>query len=190
MADRRKLDADEQRLWQEVARTAKALHPGPPRSLRVPEEQPQPARPFTSAAPPRTATRIPSFRIGERATGASPAVHPPALRMDAKTHARLIRGKLSPEARIDLHGMVLAEAHPALTSFVLRSREAGHRLILVITGKGSGRSADALARPGVIRQQVPHWLRQVPLAALVLQVTQAHARHGGAGALYIYLKRG
>jgi DNA-nicking Smr family endonuclease len=112
--------------------------------------------------------------------------------MDAKVHARMTRGRLAPEARIDLHGMTLAEAHPELVRFILNARSEGLRLVLVITGKGSGPvpESDPVPRPrGLLRHQVPVWLRQPPLGEAVQQVAEAHLRHGGAGALYIYLRR-
>lgn len=103
------------------------------------------------------------------------------------------RGKLKPEARIDLHGMTLADAHPALTDFVLRAHDRGLRLLLVITGKGQGgdRRDDGPIpiRRGVLRQQVPGWLVAPPLGAVVLDVRPAHHRHGGEGAYYVYLKK-
>ena len=110
--------------------------------------------------------------------------------MDAGTHARLTRGKLAPERRLDLHGMTLAEAHPALAGFVRASQAQGLRLVLVITGKGSRGTGDTLGSGGVLRRQVPLWLSQAPLSPLILQIAEAHARHGGAGALYLYLRRG
>ena len=109
--------------------------------------------------------------------------------MDAKLHAKMSRGKLSPEARIDLHGLTLAEAHPELIRFVLNAHEAGLRLILVITGKGK-QMWEPIPRPtGALRHQVPHWLRLPPLGQAVLQVTEAHLKHGGTGAFYVYLRR-
>ena len=103
---------------------------------------------------------------------------------------KLRRGKLAPEARIDLHGMTLAEAHVALTGFILMSRTLGRRLVLVITGKGRSRGGSAPMQPGALRQQVPDWLRLPPLGEAVLQVAPAHRRHGGEGAYYVYLRRG
>ena len=64
-----------------------------------------------------------------------------------------------------------------------------------MTGKGQGpgkfRDDDGpIPTPrGVLRNQVPHWLQLAPLGALVLQVTDAHISHGGAGAYYVYLAR-
>jgi DNA-nicking Smr family endonuclease len=111
--------------------------------------------------------------------------------MDSKAHRKLTRGKLSPEARIDLHGMTLADAHPALLRFVADAHARGLRLLLVITGKGKARNDEGPipTRPGVLRHQVPQWLTGGPLRPLVLQVAQAHQRHGGSGAFYVYLRR-
>lgn len=112
--------------------------------------------------------------------------------MDAGAFGKLKRGKLRPEARIDLHGMTVSQAHPALVSFVLGAQAAGKRLVLVITGKG--RVSDDLApmpvRTGRLRHDVPRWLMLPPLGPLVLQIAPAHRRHGGEGALYVYLRAG
>jgi len=102
------------------------------------------------------------------------------------------RGKLKPEGRIDLHGMTVAQAHPALTSFVMSAHSSGKRLVLVITGKGGKRQDDwaiAPQRMGALKRQVPHWLTQAPMSQVVMQVTEAHIRHGGTGAYYVYLRR-
>ncbi|OXS18849.1 DNA mismatch repair protein MutS, partial [Pseudomonas fluorescens] len=61
------------------------------------------------------------------------------LRMDKKSFGKMKRGKLVPEDRIDLHGMTLDRAHPALNSFILGSFSRGLRLVLVITGKGKSK---------------------------------------------------
>ena len=111
--------------------------------------------------------------------------------MDQKAYGKLKRGKLKPEARIDLHGMTLAEAQPALIGFILRAQGQGKRLVLVITGKGKAASDDGPipVRRGVLRHAVPEWLRSAPLAQNVLQISEAHAKHGGGGAFYVYLRR-
>jgi DNA-nicking Smr family endonuclease len=85
--------------------------------------------------------------------------------MDAGTHAKMTRGKLHPEARIDLHGLTLAEAHPELIRFILNAQSQGLRLVLVITGKGKRRddTGPIPQRVGALRHQVPHWLHLPPL---------------------------
>lgn len=111
--------------------------------------------------------------------------------MDAKAFARMSRGKLSPESRIDLHGMTLAEARPELVRFVLNAQSAGLRLVLVITGKGrpSEDYGPMPQRQGALRHQLPVWLSQAPLRQAVLQFAEAHQKHGGSGAFYVYLRR-
>lgn len=188
---RRPLDPDERDLWARVAATARPLHPE------------RPERPVTVEAPPavRKPHGIPGpFRIGEMARRspqgavaalpAGPSAQP--LRMDAKTYDRMTRGKLQPEARIDLHGMTLSEAHGELIRFLLGARRADLRLVLVITGKGRGMRDDGWPGPersGALRHQVPHWLALPPLGPVVQQVAGASLKHGGAGAIYVFLRR-
>jgi DNA-nicking Smr family endonuclease len=185
MARRRGLRPDEQEIWQAVARTANPLHG---RSFVLHEKPPVPPVPTPELKP-----TIPRFQLGEKAVprpnGPKP---PPSLQMDAKKHAKMTRGKLAPEARIDLHGMTMAEARPELIRFILNAQSDGLRLVLVITGKGKIRDDfGPIPQPmGVLRHNVPLWLRQMPLAPAVLQITEAHAKHGGAGAIYVYLRRG
>jgi DNA-nicking Smr family endonuclease len=191
MARRRSLRPEEQEIWNAVARTATPLRPAevftPPAATSiVPDFQP----PFETVAAPAP---LPRFHIGQavRTPQNDFAPKPSPLRMDAKKHAKMTRGKLAPEARIDLHGMTLAQAHPALMQFILGAYGAGLRLVLVITGKGKAKTQHGPIpqQMGVLRAQVPNWLHTPPLSATILQVTEAHATHGGGGALYVYLRR-
>jgi DNA-nicking Smr family endonuclease len=193
MARRRRLSPEEEVLWHSVARTARALHPSP---SRPPEADLPPAPASLHHARPR----ISPFALGEKtriaerrdlAPGPSENLSKSALLMDAKTHGKMTRGKLQPEARIDLHGMTLAEAHPELIGFILNAQAKGFRLVLVITGKGKRRDhgGPIPQRVGALRHQVPNWLHLPPLGPAVLQVTEAHLRHGGSGAYYVYLRR-
>jgi len=190
----RPLSPEDRALWEQIARATRPLHatpPGPPAPPSVDETEPSPTPAQSLRAP------LHPFRLGSRTEPGGPSVSvatghsAEALRMDRKAFTRMRAGKLDPEARIDLHGMTLAEAHPALIGFILRSQAAGHRLVLVITGKGSGEDGGGPIpeRRGILKRQVPHWLRQAPVGGAVLQIAQAHRRHGGAGALYAYLRR-
>jgi DNA-nicking Smr family endonuclease len=111
--------------------------------------------------------------------------------MDKKAFTRLKRGKLKPEGKLDLHGMTLERAHPALNRFILTAQAQGKRLVLVVTGKGKRRDdgGPIPTRTGVLRHQVLHWLDTPPLSQVVMQVSQAHISHGGGGAYYVYLRR-
>jgi DNA-nicking Smr family endonuclease len=198
MARRRTLHPEELEIWQAVARTAKPLHVTGPIFLQP--VAPAAHHPSETAAPHTPAPRLPAFRLGEKSRITSghdllpslpEAIATAPLQMDAKTHGKMTRGKLSPEARIDLHGLTLSEAHPELIRFILNAQGAGLRLVLVITGKGKrGQDIGPIPqRMGALRHQVPQWLRLSPLGPAVLQISEAHLKHGGSGAYYVYLRR-
>ncbi|WP_316013381.1 Smr/MutS family protein [Roseobacter sp. HKCCA0434] len=187
---RRKLSAEERELWSRVADSTSPLNetaPTPPDDARE-EMSPIPE----PKVRPKGITLRPEGRPGPR-TGFDPAPPPgrEALAMDRRAFEKMVRGNLRPDARLDLHGMTVAAAHDRLRGFVLRAHSNGARLLLVITGKGKRGAEDAIIpeRHGVLRHQVPHWLRLPPLGPLVLQVAPAHRRHGGEGAYYVYLRR-
>ena len=94
------------------------------------------------------------------------------------TEARLRRGRLEPEARIDLHGHSYDSAYRLLVGFLNRSISEGKRLVLVITGKG-----------GVLRNNLPLWLNGTELGGSVIGMREAHAKHGGGGAFYVALQK-
>ncbi|MEM0948404.1 MAG: Smr/MutS family protein [Pseudomonadota bacterium] len=195
----RRPTAYEQALWEKVVEKATPLsrsqtsdEPGASNKV-APKKKP----PLSA---PDTETRIPDgFGIGRTPNPKPPntmqAMKPDGIlgkpRMDRKKHGRLTRGKLEPEARIDLHGMTLAAAHSALTRFILGAQADGKRLVLVITGKGKDRDEGGPipTRTGVLRHQVPGWLMSGPVAGAVLDIATAHRKHGGSGAYYVYLRR-
>lgn len=191
---RRRLRPDELDLWQQIAKSTDPLHPSRPQ----PVARPMPKKPAVVAPTPDP---VPEFRLGQKARKTLPTPSAPLttgerlrnepVSMDAKAFGRMKRGKLVPEDRIDLHGMTLDQAHPALVSFVLTSQARGLRLVLVITGKGQREDAyDPMPRRrGVLKSQVPQWLRLPPVAQAVLQVSEAHRKHGGGGAYYVYLRK-
>lgn len=192
---RRRIRPEELELWHQVARSAQRL---PGRPNRDENRSPGPkTKPVTQA---QTAP-LPSFEIGQASGRHSETLAAPMsvgdrlaqapLQMDAKSFGKLKRGKLLPEARIDLHGMTLDQAHPELNRFILGAQLRGLRLVLVITGKGQREDPYQVMpmRRGVLKQQVPQWLRMAPLSSAVLQISEAHQRHGGAGAYYVYLRR-
>ena len=180
---------------QRVARTATPLkrEASGPKSQFVPSTD--------EKAPPRAGPATEPFVVGAKSDTALPAINlshderPPRgaaqIKMDRKAFQKMKRGKSTPEARLDLHGMTAAAAHGALTAFILKAQADGKRLVLVITGKGrtSDDAGPIPAQPGILRRQAPHWLAQAPLKSVVLQVSEAHQRHGGSGAYYVYLRR-
>ncbi|MBV7411028.1 Smr/MutS family protein [Maritimibacter sp. DP1N21-5] len=189
----RHLSPEERALWDRVAERTTPLHPTRP---ELPEALDPSARPKTPPKPP-----LKRFKVGQAVTATTPPhdlspsieddVAKSPVAMDKKRFGKMKKGKLTPEARIDLHGLTLAQAHPALVRFVLESVADGRRLVLVITGKGKARESTGPIpeRLGVLRHQVPHWLNLPPLSSHVLQITESHLKHGGRGAYYVYLRR-
>lgn len=194
---KRGLSQEDRALWARIQSTVEPLGK---HQIKDPEPSSNPI--LTPKRPPRQpTTAIPKFVIG-----ANSKPHPSKrlqsapietrlenapLNMDQKTHGKIKRGKLAPEARLDLHGLTLEKAQPRLVQFILSSQMEGKRLVLVITGKGKDRdSGGPIPQPrGMLRHQVPNWLALPPCAGVVLQVTPAHLKHGGTGAYYVYLRR-
>lgn len=116
--------------------------------------------------------------------------------LDGRTAERLRRGLIEPHAKLDLHGYTEDAAHRALLMFLKNARARDHRLVLVVTGRGS-RSDDEVAfrldfargPRGVLKAAVPRWLSEPEFAGLIAGTQTAHRRHGGDGALYIYLRK-
>lgn len=190
---RRSLTSEELELWEKATATAERLHMEKPefvQIIEVPKARiPDPVRKMAGIALGSKAPVVPEKldlkpSLEDRLAATSP-------NMDKRNFDRLKKGKKAVDATLDLHGLTLAAAHPRLLSFVLNSHANGLRLLLVITGKGRDMKAEPYAeRPrGVLRQQVPDWLSRPPLSHLVLQITQAHGKHGGSGAYYVYLRR-
>ena len=176
--DRRGLSDAERELWIEITRSLKPL----PRRIATarehksaPDTAPKSQRPsaITSVKPLPEATR--------------PAL--PLAPVSRRTKQKLARGTETIDDRIDLHGMTQAEAHHALLRFLRNAQAHGAKFVLIITGKGRVR-VDATRDAGVLRREVPRWLKLPEFRDYVVSVESAHTRHGGDGALYVRLRRG
>ena len=116
--------------------------------------------------------------------------------IDKNTYARLKKGQIPIEDRLDLHGLNQGQARQALIEFLTQSHALGQRCVIVITGKGRNKdkskstSNDWLApSKGVLKSQLPIWLDENPCREIVLKHTPAIPKDGGNGAFYIYLRR-
>ena len=190
---KRQLSDDDRQLWQRLTERVDPLHPerkSPPPAIFPPK----------MASPKREpSTPIKPFRIGDKAQTAppdrKPAIDESAAKvspnMDKRNFQRLLKGRLEIDATLDLHGMTAEQARQRLVLSLQRAHARGARLVLVITGKGKRTHIDEFNRPrsGVLRESLPDWLRSGALSGIVLQVTQAHPKHGGKGAFYVYLRR-
>ncbi|MFT5651893.1 MAG: DNA-nicking Smr family endonuclease [Yoonia sp.] len=188
----RHVSSEERALWDRVADTAQALDPV--RSVDLPAALAQKPKPVISPDPlPRfnVSQKVDHTRRNDVLPGIADRLSRAPLNMDNKAFGKMKRGKLKPEARIDLHGMTMDQAHPELMGFILNSQAMGRRLVLVITGKGKLRDEGGPmpARHGILRHQVPQWMALPPISQAILQFTPAHLTHGGHGAYYVYLRR-
>jgi len=177
----RRLAADDAGLWRRAMRDVAPL---PGRGV-TPLDRDLPDR----GRPGRIAGETPAVQAPVPHRPPPPARPQPPLPpldrfagVDRATAERLKRGRYQVEARLDLHGMTQAEAHRALSGFVGRSRAAGRRCVLVITGHGR-------MTGGVLKSAVPRWLAEPGLRPDVLAITPAQPRAGGDGALYVLLRR-
>jgi DNA-nicking Smr family endonuclease len=144
-------------------------------------------------APIRTVEDVRALVTQKRKTGGEDIL-PGGV--DGRTEERLRKGQIEPDARLDLHGYTENAAHDALLNFLRGADMRGHRMIIVVTGKGAPRDLDApfdleLDRKarGILKSVVPRWLAEPALARYVAAVRHAHRRHGGEGALYVYLRK-
>ena len=183
---KRNLSDDEKELWQEFSKTTEPLvHQSESIQKAKPEEKKR-VNPVNLINPEEYfADRVISPSLVKRV----PAY--PTLNMDFKLHNKLKQGKMRPEAKLDLHGLNLAQAQPILSKFVLNAHSRGLRLILIITGKGKNSEDNDVIprRKGILKAAVPNWLAMEPLSSKILQTTNAHVKHGGGGAFYIYLRK-
>ena len=182
---------DDHALWESVTGTVKPLQ----RKSRVPAAGED--KPDVSASP--AAIKVPSRHHAPYVPTPSPAAVkvPPLANFDER-HAKKIRsGRVEIERRVDLHGMRRNEAHTALRRFQLDCHAQGRRSVLVITGKGGPRRRHeeedsgswSNDEPGVLKREVPRWLAEPELRAIVVSYTTAAVQHGGEGALYVHLRR-
>ena len=193
MQRRRSLSREEAALWAAVAKTVRPIEHG--EVLMAPSPSPSPEGEGDTTAQ-RHQKPLP-FRGG---VGVGPVpVSKPAPRqsasftantLDASWDKKLAKAVLSPDFTLDLHGHSLSAAHTRLEQGLAQAALMDARLVLVITGRPRpAEAADRGERRGAIRAKVLDWLALGPHASRIAAVRPAHRRHGGAGALYVVLRR-
>lgn len=187
---------DDHEIWQYAAATIEPLkrakgrfHPASDavKSLPSKPKASAPERPVAkqqAASPPSPVSPVKQGRASA-----------PELALFDRNSVRKIRGgRLEIEARVDLHGMRQHEAHVALKRFLLSCQNRGLRYVLIITGKGKANGpgathiGEADRERGVLKRNVPRWLDEPDLRAVVVSFTTAAIQHGGEGAIYVHLR--
>ena len=181
----RPLNPDEAHLWARVMQTVRPMR-------AVPSVVPLAAPVATTRkVKPTKGIRLPTL---PPPPGAAPVKAPsrtlsPANTLDGGWDKRLLRGAVSPDSSIDLHGHTLASAHAILDTGLSRAIARGDRVLLLVTGKPPRPESERPHARGAIRAAVIDWLSISRHAGGIVAVRGAHPRHGGAGALYIILRR-
>lgn len=176
----RRLDAEERALWRRVTRTVRPL------DARADE-----ARAEESAQTESVEAEVGSGLRQARPARSSDKPLPrsgPGETLDGGWDRRLARGAILPDRTLDLHGHTLSSAHAALDHGIERALADGVRVLLIITGRPPRPDADP-PRRGLIRAAIGDWLALSRHAPRIAAVRNAHPRHGGAGALYLILRR-
>ena len=195
----------------ESARPAKT--PPPPRSAPPPEDdeaaqflaavgQVQPLAEGTRRVEPEKKSTLPPrmdedaevlAQLAELVAGDAPFdlsdsdefIEGHLLSLDPQLLRKLRAGEIALQGHVDLHGLTRDEAKRALERFLLESRHAGKRCVLVVHGRGL-HSKDQIP---VLKTSVQLWLTRGRISRWVLAFSTARPHDGGSGAVYVLLRR-
>ena len=171
----RSLAADEAELWARVTATIRPLSRNPLDKPVVAPPAPVQARSARSPKPP------------PRPAPAAPARSHSEATLDSSWDRKLGTGSVEPDRTLDLHGRNLDQAWRAIDEALEQAIDRHERVLLLITGHA--RSGEPPVQRGKIRAAVHDWLAASRHAPRIAAVRTAHRRHGGAGSLYIIVKR-
>lgn len=182
----RALSAEEAALWARVAATVAPIRNTVPGTATFHETAGQ----GPAVSPPK--------RLRGRMPPPLPVPEPvaPSARpldrhgLDAGWDRRLAKGLIAPDFTLDLHGHSLDAAWSRLDHGLALAAAQQARVVLVITGRPRpAPAADRGGQRGAIRAKIVDWLAAGGHASRIAAVRPAHPRHGGAGALYVVLRR-
>jgi DNA-nicking Smr family endonuclease len=177
----RRLAPEEKALWGRVMATVKPL-------AAMPSSKPisKPVVPAKAG----TAVGLAQTSNGPRLRGGD--VQPKPLvqnTLDATWDRRIHKGGIVPDISVDLHETTLSGAYARLDRTLEQAIHQKLRVVLLVTGHARGHDRASGQGRGAIAAVVRDWLAASRHASAISAVRQAHPRHGGAGALYIVLKR-
>lgn len=179
------LSPEDRDLWGKVTRTLTPMHPE-----RASELEKELAKSLEEAAPSgsRKASKT-ATAIKPPPAEKQPAPPQPLHQLEHRFRRKIVRGVQAIDSRIDLHGLTQHQAHERLRGFLYQAQARQHKVVLVITGKGGGPDRAYMDERGILRRMVPQWLSLPDLRSVVIGYEEAHASHGGAGALYVRVRR-
>ncbi len=162
----RKLSHSETQRWHKVARTVTPRRQGSARAVK---------RNLSSSGRDEFAAML--------LVPPSPATQSKLVRspLEINRDKQVRRGRVKIEVKIDLHDMTQIQARDALMAGIIRASNRHVKCVLVITGKGP-------RLDGVLRRNFPDWINAPQIRPFIATYAQAHIRHGGSGAWYVFLK--
>jgi len=180
----RKLDPDEAALWARVMESVRPLRPMAGGVVQSRSTKPVLAEPVEAL--PSSSKRLlkkdsPSTNSGRTDVGANT--------LDGGWDKKIVRGAVAPDSVIDLHGHSQRSAHALLDGGIERALARGDRMLLLVTGKPPRAESERPHARGAIRAAIGDWLAASRHAGAIAAIRGAHPRHGGAGALYLILRR-
>ena len=168
----RKINKEELELWKLVTKNDKVIGKY---TTKVEEYRPQ------SPASQTSKTIIDNTNIGEKKSDYVKQ----NIQINKRMKVKLERGIIRPETKLDLHGKTLREAKKSLSSFIKDCIDKNIRCILVITGKKKTLNGSK----GLIRQNLPLWLKEHELCNYILFHCYATKKDGDDGARYVLLRK-
>lgn len=182
----RRLAPEEAALWKRVIASVTPIEARPVKAVEALAKSETPA-PAPVLPKPRVKGRVPPLRAA--AAPPAPARGQAVNTLDASWDRRLSRGLVAPESTVDLHGHTLSSAYDRLDFGLEAALSRGDRVLLLVTGKPPRPESERPHARGAIRAAVGDWLAASRFSDRIAAVRTAHSRHGGAGALYIVLRR-
>lgn len=176
MKRRRGLTEEDRILWHAVASSATPL-----KGKELPHA-PDPLPQITEAGGEQTPSPSTPATVPKDTLRSHP--RQPAQNIDQPTRDKIAKGRIVIEGKVDLHGLTQSEAYSMLLGFLHQAHARHKRHVLVVTGKGASFGSE-----GVLKRAVPAWFATAPFRSLVGGFHEASRQHGGAGALYVKLRR-
>lgn len=177
----RRLAPEEKALWGKVMATVKPLAPARIVAEPVPTKVATP-----KVTPPKAVVRKKTEPPKLVAAPAKPLVQ---NTLDSTWDRRIHKGAIVPDISVDLHETNLSGAYARLDYALEQAIHQKLRVVLLVTGKPRDHDRASGQGRGAIAAVVRDWLASSRHAGSISAVRNAHPRHGGAGALYIVLKR-
>ncbi len=184
----RRLGEQEKALWGRVIATVTPIHAVKAKVEVVSKPPPKPLKPV----------RVERSRdIPKAGTTDGPLVFARSERkillkpdnLDGQWDRRIDKGAIVPDVSVDLHGSGLSGAYARLDGALEQAIAQRMKVVLLVTGKARMHDRTSGEGRGAIASVVRDWLAASRHSGSIAAVRNAHPRHGGAGALYIVLKR-